>query len=592
MVRTADLRWWWHRLHEIVAKRTMLPRLRLPSDVVPRRAVARPATNVMVPMRDGVRLATDIYLPERSSSGGEAFPTVLIRMPYGKDEAYCQLPAHGKYWAQRGYACVIQDVRGRWSSEGRFDPFVNEERDGYDTIDWAAAQPWSDGKIGMTGESYYGYTQWAAAVAGHPALTCIAPGDTAADIYGVWVYVNNCFCLQTMGTWAYQCQGPRDVNYYRYDPWHLPLATIDDDAGVPSAIHKEWIVHPRRDEYWMPIDLDDRYADVRVPALHWGGWYDVFLKGTIDGWRGVRDAATDAAVREAQFLTIGATDHELTPETTGRVGRLPILGHGYAHDRVCRFFDHYLRGDDNGVADEPRVQYFVMGRNEWRQADDWPPPGGGPLDLYLHGTGPRRLSPDPPTDGAAPSGYAYDPDDPVRPWLGKNLWELAREMTCRGVLADRADVLVFDSPPLADDLEVTGPVRATLHASSSAPDTDFTAALVDVFPDGYCHLVQEGITRGRHRGSDRVETLLEPDRAYEFTVDLWHTSYLFAAGHRLRLEISSSNFDRFDRNLNTGRPSGFDGRRQIARQTVFHDAQRPSRLTVTVAGPKARFATP
>ena len=281
-------------------------------------------------------------------------------MPYGKQEAYCYMPSHGKYWARRGYACVIQDVRGRWGSEGVYEPFVNEAKDGYETLDWVAAQPWCDGNIGMTGESYYGYTQWAVAPLGHPNLKCIAPGDTAADIYASWIYNDNAFCLSTMGGWAYVINGKQDYNEFLMDPWHLPLADMPAAAGHPSKAYTEWMEHQARDEYWDRVNVCQRYADVKIPALHWGGWYDVFLNGTIGGWEGVRSEAGEEA-RDKQWLMIGATDHELSPEFTGRIGRLELKDHGYAHDRIKAFMDHWLKGEDNGVARGGRVRYFTMG---------------------------------------------------------------------------------------------------------------------------------------------------------------------------------------------------------------------------------------
>ncbi len=369
-------------------------------------------------------------------------------MPYGKQEAYCYMPSHGKYWARRGYACVIQDVRGRWGSEGTYEPFVNEAKDGYETLDWVAAQPWCDGNIGMTGESYYGYTQWAVAPLGHPNLKCIAPGDTAADIYASWIYNDNAFCLSTMGGWAYVINGKQDQNEFLMDPWHLPLADMPAAAGHPSNAYTEWMEHQARDEYWDRVNVCQRYADVKIPALHWGGWYDVFLNGTIGGWEGVRSEAGEEA-RDKQWLMIGATDHELSPEFTGRIGRLELKDHGYAHDRIKAFMDHWLKGEDNGVARGGRVRYFTMAANEWRAADEWPLPQTVYTKYYLHGGGSAtslygdgELSREAPTaEGsespqgtsgeAATDEFTYDPRDPVTYWLGTSLWELAEHLEDR-----------------------------------------------------------------------------------------------------------------------------------------------------------------
>ena len=581
MLIGSDLRWRYDHLRGAIAKRVSLPRRRLPSEVAARFDAVRVDRDVPTPMRDGVLLRADVYRPT-GPAAPSALPVVLIRMPYGKGEAYCEMPACGRYWAQRGYACVVQDVRGRWGSDGQWDPFVSEAADGYDTLDWIAAQPWCDGAIGMTGESYYGYTQWAVAPLGHPNLRCVAPGDTAADIYGSWVYVDNCFCMQTLGLWAYQMQGSRDVNYYRYDPWHLPLTTIDDDAGVPSRVHKEWIAHPGRDSYWDAINVDQRYAEIDIPVMHWGGWYDVFLEGTTAGWAGVR-AANPAA--PSQHLVIGPTDHELTPEVSGRAGRVKLTGHGFTHDRVLGWMDRWLKGDDEAGPQAP-VEAFLMGRNEWLRGDDWPLPGTEFVDYYLGAGG--SLAPAPPAPDQPPDTFTYDPDDPVRVWLGINLWGLAKGMPDRRSLAARADVLIYETEPLTQALDVVGPLSLTLFAASSAPDTDFTAALVDVFPDGWCHFVQEGIVRARWRESDVTPSLIEPGEVYEYTIGLWATAHSFAPGHRVRLEISSSNFDRYDRNPNTGHPFGQDAERRPAVQTVFHDATRPSHIALPVLDRSAR----
>ena len=582
---TASAHWALHRAWQIAKARVVTPYQTLPTGTPPTARGGTIRRDVWVPMSDGVRLLTDVYLPD-GPGVTPPFPTTLIRMPYGKTEAYCSMPAHGKYWARRGYACVIQDVRGRWCSEGVYEPFVNEAKDGYETLDWVAAQPWCDGNIGMTGESYYGYTQWAVAPLGHPNLRCIAPGDTAADIYASWVYNDNAFCLSTMGGWAYVINGKQDYNEYRFDPWHLPLAEIPAAAGHPSKAYSEWMQHQARDPYWDRINVCQRYADVKIPVLHWGGWYDVFLNGTIGGWEGVRREAGETA-RDNQWLMIGATDHELSPEFTGHIGRLAVKRHGYAHDRIKTFMDHWLKGEDAGVSDGGRVFYFTMGKNEWRRTDEWPPKQVEYRRYYLHGSAGASSS-----DGAgvlsteAPSSeavdrFTYDPRDPVTYWLGTNLWELAKHMGDRRDVENRGDVLVYTTEPVPADLEVTGPVSVTLSAATSARDTDFTAALVDVHPDGHAHLVREGIRRARFRESDARESTVEPGAVYAYEIDLWATSYVFAAGHRIRLEVSSSNFDRYDRNLNTGR-FAFDDEIVVAEQTVHHSAEHPSFVTLPV----------
>jgi putative CocE/NonD family hydrolase len=325
--------------------------------------------------------------------------------------------------------------------------------------------------------------------------------------------------------------------------------------------------------------LTDRLDSIGIPVLHWSGWYDQFLSQTIAHWRRCR------ARRDDQYLVIGATDHMLSPERTGRIGQMPVAGIGNAHDRNCRFFDRYLKGMDTSFPAAP-VTYFVLGRGEWRTAGQWPPEDVTTVDLSLGGAGgpgganAGALAADPPP---APSQhtYVYDPDHPVALWVGTDGWAPARDMKDRAVLAARSDVLVFDTPPLDSDLEVTGPLCVRLHAASSAEDTDFIATLDDVHPGGYVHLVQQGIVRARYRdaGGDQP---LEPGRVYAYDIDLWSTSYVFRAGHRLRLEVSSSEFDRFDRNLNVYEQWASGTRPRVARQTVWHDAEHPSRLSLSV----------
>jgi hypothetical protein len=362
------------------------------------------------------------------------------------------------------------------------------------------------------------------------------------------------------------------------------LGTATDAAGHPSRTHKEWIANPCRTAYWDRINTCGQYADVSIPMLHWGGWYDTFLTGTLGGWAGVRAHARDADVRRDQRLTIAATDHEMTTEFTGRVGPHTLVGHGYAHDRVARFMDEWLARDEGGRGDEGPVRYFVMVANEWRTASDWPPPGVEPRRFYLRAGRDRAgggLTAKPPGDEPCAT-YRYDPDDPVTYWLGASLWEAARHLRDRRPVEQRPDVLVYTSAPLERDLEVTGPLSATLHVSTSAADTDFTVALIDVHPDGFAHLVQEGIRRLRFRESDEHESPVEAGRVYEIEVDLWATSYRFERGHRLRVEVSSSNFDRYDRNLNTGEDPGRSARRVVAVQQLYHDASRPSFVTLPV----------
>ena len=579
----AEGRWAAQRLSGAYERRCVIPKVETPSQTPDRHSRVRITRDLAVPMHDGVVLRADVYSPAQPGR----LPVVLIRMPYGKDRHY-YMAARGKFWARKGYHCVIQDVRGRWRSGGAWEPLANEAQDGYDTLDWVAAQPWCDGAIGMAGESYYGMTQWAVAPLNHPNLRCIAPGDTSCDMYEV-VHPGGAFTHATMGLWAWVMTRGHDRDPHRFDPWHLPLISSDEAAGAVSEDYKDYVRHWRRDEWWDARRLSRGHADVRIPVLHWGGWYDVLLNGTLSHWAGM-EAAASPEVRRTQRLMIAPTDHAFTPTYTGRIGRLEVSPDGSPFDQVQHFFDYWLRGEQNGVAGSPRIRLYDIGGNEWRQADEWPPSWVTPTSLYLHGRGRAAagaeggaLSPAVPDDEPQ-DRYVYDPADPVTYWLGRDLWGLAGQLDDRSALERRQDVLVYSSDVLPADLAIMGPLSAELFASSSCPDTDFTAALVDVYPDGFAQLVQEGVLRARFRDSYGEESFLEPDQPVRLQIDMWAAGHTFRAGHKVRLEVSSSNFGRWDRNLNSGRLLGTEVEGVSAVNTIYHDRAHPSRLVLPVVG--------
>lgn len=568
-------------------KRFRLPKREILSGTPDRHREVAVANDVAVPMRDGVVLRANVYLPKAAGR----WPAVVIRLPYGKDEPYCYMPAIGKFFARKGYACVVQDVRGKFGSGGSFEFFVNEGRDGYDTIGWIASQPWCDGRVGMYGESYYGYATWAAAMARHPNLKCIVPSTISLDLYGA-VFRAGAFCLQAFGTYPVLMNARTYKNILRLDMRHLPLISLDDDAGIPSDYYKELVRHPTRDGNWKKYSLNDRYHLVDVPSLHLAGWYDNFLAGTMADWKNLCREAAGSPHEGKHWLMVGPWDHEYTTDRTRRVGRIPI-GHASdtaKWDTVQLFFDRYLKGIKNGFEKRPPVSMFVIGPNEWRFEKEWPPAGVVYTEYYLHSRGKANTSAgDGRLDTAGPGQepadrFVYDPADPVSVTLGVNLWMKAEQLPDRAEAEGRKDVLVYTTGPLAGDMEITGPITMELYASSSARDTDFTAALVDVFPDGYTHLLQEGIVRASYRASDVRPAPIEPGRIYRYSIDLWSTSHVVKKGHRIRVEISSSNFDMFDRNLNTGEPFGTSTRMEKARQAVYHSADFPSRVVLPVIG--------
>jgi len=583
----ADLSWSITRLYEdFFIKRFRLPFMSIPTSTPNTYEKVKVTKNVVVPMRDGTRLYADIYKPSADDDGN--FPVVLTRLPYGKSETYCAMVTHGKYWAKKGYVFVAQDVRGKYASEGTFEPMVNEANDGYDTLSWIASQPWCDGNIGMTGESYYGYTQWAVAPLNHPNLKCIVPGIISTDRYGVCIYNNNAFCMNTMGVWAYEMNARKMNNPLKLDPWHLPLISLDDNAGVKCEYYKNWIKHPSRDSYWEPINICQKHDQIKIPVYHWGGWYDVYVAGTISGWIAVKGNSDSAEARKNQWLLIAPIDHEITPMNTHRIGKIDIGKEAWTYDRIQRFFDYWLKGMDNGFGKTPRVEIFTIGDNKWRYEDEWPLARTKYTRYYLHSKGHANtldgdglLDMRNPGDSLA-DNYVYDPNDPVTISLETGMWSMAKELKDRVSVEKRKDVLVYTMPKLDKELEITGPINVTLFAASSATDTDFTATLVDVFPDGYAHMIQEGIVRARYRNSDSEASLIEPGKVYEYTIDLRATSYVVKQGHRIRVEISSSNFNRWDRNPNTGNEFGMDDKVIKATQTIYHDKKYPSHITLPI----------
>lgn len=581
----AKARWAWAIISRRLQNHVTMRFQSVPVSEPPPRVNVRVLRDVMVPMRDGVRLCSDVYLPKQEGK----YPAILTRLPYGKSESYCAEPVKGRFWARRGYAYVVQDVRGKHKSEGVWEPFVNEVNDGYDSIDWISRQPWCNGRIGMSGISYFGYTSLAAAVSGHPALVCAAPRMTAADIYGVWMYKSGAFCMQTMGSWLIGEEHRKEQNDLMIDYWHLPLLSLGEAAGLRDSHFRNCIEHSRCDDYWARINLNGCYEKIRIPMLHMGGWYDVFLKGTIGDWTELCARGDDKARRD-QWLVIGPDDHETSPLTTGRIGRVSIGKKPVDHatEVMTGFFDYWLKGVDNGFEKSSRVKIFVIGDNIWRNETAWPPERMRPTDYYLHSggkanslTGDGLLSMEAPAS-EPPDAYLYDPADPVRQSLDEDLWYLAKTLKDRNQTERRPDVLVYSSAVFTSDLEVTGPISVKLFASSSSDETDFAAKLVDVFQGGYAHMIQEGILRIGPAQSNGPEKERSSNNVFNIDLDLTATSYVIRAGHRMRLEICSSDFNRYDRNLNMSGEYGRQTSHSIAHQTVYHDSDRPSRIVIPV----------
>jgi len=537
--------------------------------------------DALVPMRDGVKLATDIYLPE----GDGPFSTILTRIPYGKKEPYCDMPLNGEFWVRKGYAFVVQDVRGKWGSEGEFEPNSkkNEVSDGYDTLEWITQQSWSNHRIGMWGESYYGFTTYAGAVSQHSDLVCIAPGNISLNRY-LCTFRSGALQLNTIGMWAIYMMAREYQETENIDLWHLPLAEMGEAAGISSSYFDQIIANPVPSPFWEAHSLLEGYETISIPVLHWGGWYDAYTGYTIKDWVALSSRNQEA---KHNHLFIGPWDHEATGDEIHRVGGLEI-GPGTAKhrwDTYQSFFDHYLMDlvDDNEQL--PKVHIYVMGENAWRDELEWPLARTQFTKFYLHSNGKANslngdgvLDRSIPPDEEQADDYVYDPKHPIDNTLYLDCYSIAGEMEDRSEIEKRQDVLVYSTEELDTDMEITGPLKAILYAASSAVDTDFTVTLVDVFEDSYANLIQDGILRTSYRDSDLKPSPIIPDKIYEYAIDLWATSYVVKKGHRFRVEVSSSCFNRYDRNTNTGEPFGKAAGTITAKQKIFHSKEYPSHI--------------
>jgi putative CocE/NonD family hydrolase len=569
--------------------------------------------DVPATMRDGTVLLSDVYRPRQDGS----YPVILMRLPYNKASAQTYVYGSPAFYASQCYI-VVQDVRGSYASQGEFYPFRHEMEDGYDTVEWAAALPGSSGKVGMYGFSYVGATQWLAATQKPPHLAAIAPAMTSSDYYDGWSYEGGAFALAFEESWPVSDLAPvtatrlgdqsllerltRAKADIRATYGFLPIQDyppLAPDRPELAGYFYDWVRHPTWDDYWKRWSIRLRYGDVQVPALNQAGWYDVFLNGSVENFVRMREEGGSPAARAGQRLVIGPYIHIPWVRKTGEVDFGPEADNR-ADERQLRWFDHWLKGAPNGAEKDPAVRVFVMGANTWREADDWPIPGTRFTKYYLHSYGTANssngnggLSTEAPRADEPADRFRYDPADPVPSRGGHSCCfaELAPVGPAdQAEVEKRADVLVYSTPPLDAPVEVTGPISLTLFAATSAPDTDWTAKLVDVYPDGRAINLNNGIVRARYRNSLERTEPVEPGKAYEYTVQIWPTSNLFAAGHRIRLEVSSSNFPHYDRNPNTGRPFGTDRETVPADQTVYHDAAHPSVLTLPVMPEPVRTA--
>jgi putative CocE/NonD family hydrolase len=542
---------------------------------------AKPAIvkHLAVAMRDGVRLATNAYVPSEHGR----FPTILVRTPYNKDSSYS---AGYQSFTDHGYAVVVQDVRGRYASEGAFQPLTQEIRDGDDTLNWIARQPWSDGKVGMIGGSYSGITQWKAALSGNPHLKAIFPVVSGWDDYRDRYYsTGGAFKLGYRLEWlAENLRAPGYHQDFGKFVLHLPIRSADVQAlGWTSPLWRDVMDHPSDDAFWRSVSTRDHIDRVRVPVFSVGGWYDNFVQSDLEAY---------AALHERNGLNrivVGPWPHNMSIPFDGiDLGAEPLVA---VRALQVEWFDQWLKGKDSALLSKPPLKFFVMGANKWREEQQWPPEGAQPRNFYLQSggranslNGDGELADSPGHKGPSDT-FEFDPLRPV-PTRGGAVCCNPKIFPWgpydQRAVEERKDVLVYSTKALKQPVEVAGPVSVTLWVSTNAKDTDFTAKLVDVFPDGMARNLTDGILRLRYRNSLAQPELVKPGELYKITVDAGVTSNVFMKEHKIRLEVSSSNFPRFDRNPNTGGVIASATKLAKANQIIFHDANHPSCLTMLV----------
>jgi len=536
--------------------------------------------DVKIAMRDGTKLAANVFRPKDKGP----FPVILMRTPYGKPG---EKWGDGRRYSTAGYVLVVQDCRGRGKSEGAWDPFRYDAEDGYDTQEWIGQQPWCNGSIGTAGGSYVGWTQWAPAPKRSRYLKAMAPTVPFGNAYDL-AYTGGAFQLALLMGWGAGVGGvtlspEKTEEAFRY----LPLSTYGDQFAKKVPYLNEWVKHHTYDDYWRQRGIDYRYADVAIPVLNIGGWYDIFSKATLDLVTQVHAISVDREIRRNQFAIIGPWSHRVGATKVGELDFGTDAALKVA-EKQFQWFEYWLKGHETGVQDWPAYYLFIMGENRWRGESEWPLKRTRFTSYFIHSDGRAaslkgdgEMNTTPPGE-ERPDQFEYDGNNPVPSVGGNNLSAANAGPHDQTRVEEREDVLIYTTPALVEDLEVTGPVKLILWAASSAQDTDFTGKLVDVYPDGKPYNLCDGIVRAQYRnGADRP-SLLEPGQVTRFEVDLWVTSNVFRRGHRVRLEVSSSNFPRFDRNPNSGKPFGTDTELFSAQQTVFHDHEHPSHLLLPV----------
>jgi putative CocE/NonD family hydrolase len=551
-----------------------------------------------VPMSDGVKLGVAVWTPDVQN---QKFPTILVASPYNKlRDGFIEDAA---FFVPRGYAYVTYDLRGRYDSEGQ--AYLYGEYDGKDLNEmqtWIGKQPWSNGKIGMYGGSYQGFIQWEGAMYHNPNLTALVPQVSPDDHYDN-VYPSGAFQLSNSLDFLWFCCGGRTntpIEVINWEKWYqqLPLKNMAQWAGIQNEkLWQDLIAHPDRDSYWPgPGERispgkngPGKYDTIQVPTFNISGWYDQVSQATINNYVGMA-AYGPSEHRSQHKLLMGPWTHGGLFQTKQGDLNFPNQAAPNGNEWRLRWFDHWLKGIDNGFDKEPPVYIYVMGADTWRNECEWPLKRAQEAKYYLHSQGKANsLLGDGMLSVAPPSGkenfdrYTYDPKNPV-PTLGGNVaMHPARVGPYdQTAIEMRSDVLVYTSDPLQQDVEVTGPIILHLFASTDRTDTDFTGKIADVAPSGYAKILLEGVIRGRYWKTFQKQNLLTPNQIYEFYVDLWSTSNVFLKGHRIRIEVSSSNFPKYDPNPNTGHKFGEDAEVLLANQRVYHDTEHASYVALPV----------
>jgi len=528
---------------------------------------------ISIPLRDRVQLAADLFLPIEQVS-----PLIVIRTPYGRQKD--NLISQARYFVEHGYAVLNVDVRGRGDSEGEFVPYRHEGQDGFDVIEWAAEQSWCNQSVGTIGSSYLAKVQWLSALEQPPHLKAMIPVVSPSDPFVEWptgAPVPSHLC------WLFLTSGRMVQNTHAVD-WnsiytHLPIVTMDEAAGRHLDIWKEECNHLYLDKWWQEICYQTRFDEIDIPILHISGWYDDEQVGTLLNFIGMKNTSASERARQAQRLVMGPWPHNVNEST--RLGDVDFGDDSVVNLRgmQLRFFNRWLKNEQNGVDDEAPIAIFVMGENKWREEATWPLQRAEYTPWYLRRNG--RLTQEAPATDEASCTYLYNPENPV-PFITEPTSEQIGGPDDYQFIHQRDDVLVYKSEVILQPLEVTGAVKVELYAESSALDTDFMAQLHDVWPNGYTQRLCDGMVRVRFRHGMDNPQLLPPHTQVKLEIDCWNISHVFLPGHQICVHITSSAFPKYDCNRNVGDNLAFGTAIETAKQTIYQDAMRPSAIILPI----------